>query len=195
MRLTLNWLTTQSPQCWRLISSWRCIASTISSTLSQMKPVLPGTNHFFYGTLSQANDGVPAAMDSIITRPKGSSQVMGNRVNQRLPPNRALLLILIHLTQVLESGRRQSAAGCGWQRILHPPCRLYPPSSGVDLPAEPLQWPGEALCWETSARQRPGRADVAVTAENSYWSGSIAVVHRAGRSSAQLGHPGVLENR
>ena len=52
----------------------------ISSTSSQMKPVTPSTITSGTEPRRSAITGVPAASDSIITRPKGSGQSLGNRV-------------------------------------------------------------------------------------------------------------------
>jgi hypothetical protein len=50
------------------------------STSSQMNPLTPSTRISGTDPLRNAITGVPAAIDSIITRPNGSGQSLGNNV-------------------------------------------------------------------------------------------------------------------
>jgi hypothetical protein len=58
----------------------RSTAATAASTLSTMYPVVPSTTTSGTEPRGNAMTGVPAAMDSIITSPKGSAHWIGKSV-------------------------------------------------------------------------------------------------------------------
>ncbi len=63
----------------------RARAATASASLETMKPVTPSSTISGTEPRFQATTGVPQAIASIITRPKGSGQSIGNR-SARAPP-------------------------------------------------------------------------------------------------------------
>ena len=65
-------------QARRLRPATRSTACTASSMLSTTKPVTPSSITSGTEPLRQAMTGVPQAMASIMTRPNGSAQSMGN---------------------------------------------------------------------------------------------------------------------
>ena len=67
----------------------RLTADTASSTLSTTKPVTPWSMTSGTEPQFQAMTGVPQAIASIITRPNGSAQSMGNSSAAALPRNSA----------------------------------------------------------------------------------------------------------
>jgi hypothetical protein len=66
----------------------------------QINPVSPSTTTSGAAPMAMAMTGVPQAMDSAITSPKGSGQRMGNRGGGGLP-NQDFLVCLTHLSQKL----------------------------------------------------------------------------------------------
>ncbi len=77
MRSTVKRSSTVRRQTAGSISPTRPTAATNSSKVSQTKPVLPSSTTSGTEPWRSATTGVPVAMASIITRPKGSGQVMG----------------------------------------------------------------------------------------------------------------------
>ena len=86
----------------RRSSAWtRLVASIASSRLLQMNPVTPWSRISGTDPPRMATTGVPHASDSIITRPKGSGQSIGNS-KAVAPPRKAPFSPSADLTEVLD---------------------------------------------------------------------------------------------
>jgi hypothetical protein len=88
MRVTEKRRSTCARHTLRSISGARAIASSSSASLSQMKPVRRCATTSGIAPQRRASTGVPHAIASIITRPKGSGQDTGNN-NARAPRSSA----------------------------------------------------------------------------------------------------------
>ena len=93
----------------RLSVPTRRAAVTASSIVSTMKPLTPSAITSGTEPLRKAITGVPADIASIITRPKGSGQSIGNS-SARACPRKSHLALLVDLADELDQRDGRAAA-------------------------------------------------------------------------------------